>query len=57
MTMQAKVKCPHCDKEFTVRQVTRGPDLTKLWAAVDDMFKAIDDGFKKAFDHDYWKRK
>lgn len=45
-SIQAKIKCPHCHKEITVRQ--KMPfDTDKLWAAVDEMFENMNDGFKK----------
>ena len=50
---QAKIKCPHCGSGFTVRQV-EGDEIeperiAAIWAASDEMFKAMDKLFANFF--------
>lgn len=55
----AHIKCPHCGEEITVRQVD-GYEVSqenerKIWAAADEMFKAMDTGFRKIFHPSLWR--
>lgn len=56
---QAHIKCPHCGGQITVRQSDSkdiAPEnLEKIWAAADEMFKAMDAGFRKVFNPSLWK--
>ena len=60
MTKQAQIHCPSCGAKITVRQ-SDSTDLSdeqasKIFAAADEMFKAMDAGFKKIFHPSLWKR-
>lgn len=53
----AKVSCPHCGKEVIVRDKgTKVSDenARKIFSAADEMFAAMDRGFKKIFDRKLW---
>ena len=58
--MQAKIECPHCGGSITIR-ARNGDDIkpeeaAAVWKAADDMFKAIDAGFRRIFDQPFWRR-
>lgn len=48
MAKQAKIKCPHCGKAFTVRQVDE-PLLDQMNKEMDGIWKVVDDAFKRIF--------
>lgn len=56
---QAKIKCPCCGTQITVRakDISEVDPATtaKIWAAADEMFAAMDRGFKKMFHPSLWK--
>ena len=47
---QARIKCPHCGGNITIRQVegqeVPAADAAKIWAASDKVFEASDSLFK-----------
>lgn len=55
----AEIKCPHCGEKIRVRQVdehTVSPENErKIWDAADEMFKAMDAGFRKIFNPALWR--
>lgn len=58
-TKEAKIKCPHCGGRITVRQSDdlKPENVAKIWEAADEMFKAMDAGFRKVFDPKLWRSK
>jgi uncharacterized Zn finger protein (UPF0148 family) len=57
---QAKISCPHCGGSITVREKDAKDfdpeNVEKIWAAADEMFKAMDAGFRKVFHPSLWRR-
>lgn len=61
---QAQIKCPHCGTQITVRQTADGvgggistDNQSKIFAAADRMFKAMDKHFNEIFDPKLWRDK
>jgi hypothetical protein len=56
---EAKVKCPKCNHEFTVREIkVEGVEpelLDEFWDNVDGFFDTVKKGFDKVFDPKFWK--
>lgn len=54
-TKQAKIKCPHCGEPITIRQLDKvaaaefEAAVKPIWDAADNVWKAMDDAFKKIF--------
>lgn len=58
MTKQAKIKCPHCGESIIIRQSegqSSAEQVSVTWGAVDETFKAMEEGFKKVFDPKNWR--
>jgi hypothetical protein len=52
MAKEAKIKCPHCGKSVTVRQLDKGMAdalLDDISKALDGVSKAVNEAFKKIF--------
>lgn len=56
---QAKIKCPHCGKPITVReikpQIIAAEKVEQIWAAMDEMFEMMHAQMNKLFDRSKWK--
>lgn len=56
---EAKIKCPCCGASITVRQKDGSEIPVDIFSeakeSADEMFKAVDQGFKKVFDPKNWK--
>jgi uncharacterized Zn finger protein (UPF0148 family) len=56
---QARIECPHCGGKITIRKIDSADvapeNQAKIWAAADEMFRAIDAGFNKIFHPSLWR--
>jgi DNA-directed RNA polymerase subunit RPC12/RpoP len=55
---QAQIKCPCCGVKILVRQRDAAAIIAarKIFKAADEMFTAMDAGFKKVFDPSLWRK-
>lgn len=56
---QARIKCPHCGEQITVRQTDANAiapeNVARIWAMTTEMNRIFDNYFRKIFDPKLWK--